>query len=107
MRSSHHHYQQHHNSFTLPQIKISDVDTLLKPAGQRISEDWESGVKALGSIPGYRYSAGKSRLSLSLALSLFLFLAILFFTAQPETARTCFAKQQYRLTHYEIQKLLY
>lgn len=106
MRSSHHHYQQHHNSFTLPQIKVSDVDTLLKPAGQRISEDWESGVKALGSIPGYRYSAGKSRLSLSLALSLTVFL-FRYSPRRSETARTCFAKQQYRLTHSEIQKLLY
>ena len=86
MRSSHasHHHHRHQTSFTLPQIKISDFDGLLKPAGKRVSDDWETGVKALGNIAGYRYSAGM-RLSLfSHSLSL-----AIPFTAQRQTLRTC------------------
>lgn len=65
MRPSHSQPQQHsYASITLPQIKISDFEDLLKPAGKRVSDDWETGVKKLGSLPGYKYSASMSLASL-------------------------------------------
>ena len=58
--SSHHQHTQQSPTFTLSQLKMANLDTLLKPAGKRVSDDWETGVKALETIPGYTYSASMS-----------------------------------------------